>query len=74
MEDTYEKKPKVDRNKIPLPRVKRVNLLIQIRENNDPKKIADVVEAVIKELEDRKITATYSRSGVTADFDGKGED
>jgi hypothetical protein len=56
------------------PKIKKVNLLIQIRDDTDPVHIANVVQNVIRELEERGITASYTKDGVTVDADGKGED
>jgi transposase len=56
------------------PKIKKINLLVQVNNNTDPVHIANIIQNVIRELEERGITAVYSKGPVTVDPEGKCDD
>jgi len=58
--------------------MKKVNFLISINNKTNPKKVADILERIVEELQERgiakKIKSSFTIDNVTADFNGKAED
>lgn len=55
-------------------KIKKINLLLHIKDDTDPIKLVETADKVIKEFERRGIIASYIRNDVVVDPRGKAED
>jgi len=52
------------------PRIKSISISVAVDKNTDPFKIAEIVEQLIKQLEERNISRPITVKGVTLDPEG----
>lgn len=56
------------------PKIKKINILLEVNENTNPVKLTENLQKIIKELETKGIVSSIKRGPITIDVNGKAED